>query len=159
MIEKRVLLWSLAFLFSNQLIGQEESEGAPSIQLLRAEESYLFTKDSEPNQLFLQPLKFIELNGAKGIYLTLGGEYRARFESFTNQNYTSSNESYYSQRLDFHASLRLGSRIRLFGELYHGYTTGEERLLEDDQLDLHPLLQQVAEANPADHQAGRRWGD
>jgi len=133
----------LLFFLSYNLIGQEENDEVPSIKSLRAEESYLFLQESEPNQLFLQPLKLIEVSSSKGVFLTLGGEYRARFESFTNQNYTSENESYYSQRLDLHTSLRIGSRFRLFGELYHGYTSGEERLLEDDQLDLHQAFLEV----------------
>lgn len=109
----------------------------PAIQLLRAEESYLFLRDTAPGRIFLQPLKLITLQEENGFYLTLGGEYRARFESFTNRDYTAGNDSYYSQRIDFHASLNLGPRIRFFGELYHGYTSGEDRLLEDDDIDLH----------------------
>ncbi|MEQ8238616.1 MAG: alginate export family protein [Cyclobacteriaceae bacterium] len=69
--------------------------------------------------------------------MTLGGEYRARVESFANRNYTTADESYYSQRLNFHASLKIGARVRLFGELYHGLTSGADRILEDDDLAVH----------------------
>lgn len=71
------------------------------------------------------------------LFLSLGGEYRARLESFTNQNYSSEHDSYYSQRLDLHGSLHLGKRVRFFGELYHGLTSGPNRFLEDETLDLH----------------------
>ncbi|WP_425234351.1 alginate export family protein [Ulvibacterium sp.] len=122
----------------NNSFGQEANENeVPPINLLRAEESYLFLKDAEAGQVFLQPLKFISLDDEAKIHLTLGGEYRPRVEHFTNRDYTSFDETYYSQRLSLHASLNLGSRIRLFGEVYHGLTSGEDRLFEDEAIDLH----------------------
>ncbi|MEM6830236.1 MAG: alginate export family protein [Bacteroidota bacterium] len=123
--------------FSSIQAQEVEAEKIPSIKMLRAEESYSFLKNDEPGRIFLQPLKLLPVTESKNVYLTLGGEYRARFESFTNKDYTPENDSYYSQRLDIHASLTIGSRLRFFGELYHGYTSGENRPIEDDQLDLH----------------------
>ncbi len=132
-----VLKFSLG-LVPEKLPGQETTENTiPPIGLLRAEESNLFLKDAEAGQVALQPLKFISLNNERNIYLSLGGEYRPRMEHFSNQNYTSFDETYYSQRLSLYTSLDLGSKIRLFGEVYHGFTTGEERIFEDDVIDLH----------------------
>lgn len=126
----------ILILMSGGAFGQEP----PPLSMLRAEENYNYLKTSNENPYkpaFADELKYISLNESKSVFLTLGGEYRARFESFINQNYTSENDSYYSQRLNLNASLHLGSKIRFFGELYHGYTSGGDRLIEDDQIDLH----------------------
>ncbi len=132
------VLFNATVLVTKNLHGQSTNEGiVPPIGLLRAEESYLFLKDADAGQVFLQDLKWLPLNEKKNYYLTIGGEYRPRIEHFTNRNYSASDETFYSQRLSLHASLNLGKRIRLFGELYHGLTSGEDRLLEDDTIDLH----------------------
>ena len=125
-------------LVPKNLNGQEgDKEDVPPINLLRAEESYIFLKDAEADQILLQPLKFVPLDKEAKIYLTFGGEYRPRVEHFTNRDYTSFSETYYSQRLSLHTSVSLGPRIRLFGEVYHGLTSGEDRLFEDEAIDLH----------------------
>nr|WP_297912959.1 alginate export family protein [uncultured Allomuricauda sp.] len=70
--------------------------------------------------------------------MTLGGEYRARLEHLTNKNYTTEDLTYYSQRISFHSSLRLGAKIRFFGELYSGFVTENEPLFfESDEIDVH----------------------
>jgi len=137
MLRPWTVILSFMLIATFALYGQEDESSIPPIRLTRAEESYLFLKDGEADQVFLQPLKLIDIYGEKGVYLTLGGEYRARFESFNNKDYTSENESYYSQRLDLHAGLQLGPKIRFFGEIYHGFTSGGDRFLEDDDIDLH----------------------
>ncbi len=144
MLSKWITISCSALFLSLDLIGQEGNNRVPPIKLLRAEESYLFLQETEQNQVFLQPLKLIEVDASKGIFLTFGGEYRARFESFTNEGYSSENDAYFSQRLSLHASLRLGSSVRFFGELYHGLTSGEARILEDDEIDLHQVSYFIA---------------
>lgn len=110
----------------------------PDISMLRAEESNLYIDTLEKNSIFLQPLKFIPLNKSKSSYLSFGGEYRARVEHFTNKDYTDEVLTYYSQRASFYASLQVGSKFRLFGELYSGYVTGNQQIfLESDEIDLH----------------------
>ncbi|MEO0725483.1 MAG: alginate export family protein [Bacteroidota bacterium] len=126
-----------------------QEEKIPPIIMLRAEEDYSFLQDQDSTVLFLQPLKWIPLNSNNSMSLTLGGEYRPRIEHFTNRNYSAEDETFYSQRLSFHAALRLGAGIRLFGELYHGYVTEGTALLESDDLDLHQgfLEWKIQEAN------------
>ncbi|MEM9896879.1 MAG: alginate export family protein [Bacteroidota bacterium] len=148
----------MALSLSCELQAQERLQGLPRIQMLRAEESYLLLHGSETNQLFLQPLKLIELDTSKGIFLTLGGEFRSRFEVFANKNYSREDDLYYSQRLNLHASLKVGSRIRLFGELYHGFTSGEERTLEDDHLDLHQGFLEIKILEKASYYLSLRIG-
>jgi len=80
----------------------------------------------------------IAIDKRNSIFLTLGGEYRARLEHFTNKNYTTEDLKYYSQRISFHSSLQLGAGIRFFGELYSGFVTGNDPIfLESDEIDLH----------------------
>lgn len=127
----------LAFLLliTNTLVAQDN---IPDINLLRGEESYLFLDSIENKIIFLQPLKLITLDRDDSIFLTLGGEYRARVEHFTNKDYTEEDLSYFSQRASFHASLQLGLKIRLFGELYSGFVSENEPIfLESDEIDLH----------------------
>ncbi|MEL6557364.1 MAG: alginate export family protein [Bacteroidota bacterium] len=121
------------------LYGQTAEEGVPSIKLLRAEENYLFLMESDSlsESIFFPSLKLISLNKDEDVLLTLGGEYRVRLESFTNELYSPEDDHFYSQRVDFHASLKIKQRIRLFAELYHGFTSEEQRVLESDQIDLH----------------------
>ncbi len=121
---------------ANALFAQESS--IPNINMLRAQESYQFLDSVESKVIFLQPLKFIPLSRDHNTYLSLGGEYRARVEHFTNENYTHEDRTFYSQRVDFHASLQFGEKLRLFGELYSGFVSGPDQIpLESDEVDLH----------------------
>lgn len=114
-----------------------DSELAPSLLPLRAEEDYFFLRENDSADFFLKDLKYIPLTKKGYSYLTLGGSYRARMEHFTNKDYTSEDETYYSQRFSLHASLHLGSNLRVFTELYHGFTSIGEVPLESDELDFH----------------------
>jgi hypothetical protein len=121
----------------------EKKKAPPALLMTRAEESYRYLRDSTRGAYqpgFADPLKFIPLNQAQSVYVTLGGEYRARLEHFTHRNWTSADDTYYSQRASLHANVQLGARLRVFGELYHGMTTLTEanrRILEDDLIALH----------------------
>lgn len=119
---------------------QEQKAEPPALKTNRSEESYDYLKNLESNpysKAFGDPLKFIPLNDTGSIYLSFGGSYRARLESFTNQDWSTSDDTYFSQRLSLHSSIQLGKHIHLFGELYHGLTTGEDRLFQDDDIDWH----------------------
>ncbi len=117
---------------------EKEAQSIPPIGILRAEESYIYLDSIEKKMIFLQPLKLMTINRENNIFLTLGGEYRARIEHYTNENYTDRDLTYYSQRVNLHASLMLGTKFRLFGELYSGYVTDNENIfLESDEIDLH----------------------
>lgn len=126
----------LFFLIANITVAQENI--IPDINLLRGEESYVFLDSVEKKTIFLQPLKLIALDRDNSIFLSLGGEYRARLEHFTNKDYSSEDLTYYSHRISFHSSLQFGFKIRFFGELYSGFVTGSEPVfLESDEIDLH----------------------
>ncbi|MEM6765545.1 MAG: alginate export family protein [Bacteroidota bacterium] len=126
--------------FSGLLNGQTEKATPPAFQNNRSQESYEYLINAETNpyqKAFGDDLKYIPLADSGSIYLSLGGSYRARMESFTNRDWTPGENTYYSQRLSTHASLQLGRHIRLFGEVYHGLTTGEDKFFQDDDIDWH----------------------
>jgi hypothetical protein len=140
MFKPTFLLPYLAFLcLSIELYGQKEKidAGIPPIQQMRAEENYEFLNENDSAKLFLKSLKWIPLHSKKSIYLTLGGQYRPRFEYFNNVNYTSEDQLYYSQRLALHADLTIGKYFRVFGELYHGATSDGKVFLQSDVIDWH----------------------
>ena len=135
-------LLTLFIFFSTQnLTGQEEEQSPPpAYQTERAKENYEYLKNEDYNPYkkgLLDEIKLIPLNNSKSVYLTLGGEYRPRLEIYTNRNWTDQDETFYSQRLNFHTSFNLGKHVRLFGELYHGYTSNERQITQDDAIDLH----------------------
>src|SRR5262245_3119032 len=61
------------------------------------------------------PVKFVPLSDDRSTYMSLGGEARATYERFGNQDWglgTPSPNGYYLQRLLWHADVHAGSRIR-----------------------------------------------
>lgn len=115
----------------------------PAFQTNRANEEYSYLKKAESNPHeagFADALKLIPLSQNEKIYFTLGGQYRPRFEYSSNLNYSQEGENYYSQRLNFHTNLVLGKFIRVYGEVYHGYTSDQQRLLETDDIDFHQVF-------------------
>lgn len=119
---------------------EAEKLAPPSFKTNRADEDYSYLKDAENSPYskgFVDALKFIPLSKNKAFYFSLGGQYRPRFEYTNNVDYKDGSENYYSQRLNIHTNIVLGKYIRVFGELYHGYTSDQERLLETDNIDFH----------------------
>ena len=119
------------------------AQNLPPIKQLRAEENYdaLLKNDSLRNETFINHLKAISLNKSKSIYISLGGEYRPRFEYIDNKNWSAANEAdekFYSQRLMFHTDVHLGKNVRLFGQIHHGLVSKKEpQYTQSDKLDLH----------------------
>ncbi len=119
----------------------EKRHEPPAFQLLRAEEDYSYLKDRD-SHLYetdaFDVMKYIPLNQQGDIYLTLGGGFRSRMEYFSNREWEADgDESFYSQRLSLHSSVWLAPNIRVFGELYHGYTSHEKEFTQFDELDWH----------------------
>ena len=107
---------------------------APALKLLRATENYSYLKDDSTNpynKTALDALKYISLNSNKSFYLSLGGQLRTRYEHYENRFwFTDGDQRFYSQRLSFYSNLVLGNRIRIFGEMNHGYTSHEKEFAE-----------------------------
>lgn len=130
------------FLCFTGMQAQTDKRAAPSLKSDPAEEDYSYLKDEESaneyETIFAQDLKFISLNQSKTSYLSLGGHYRPRFESTTNENNSEEDLSYYSQRLNLHGDLHLGNHIRIFTDLIHGLTSSNEpQALEDEDFAIH----------------------
>lgn len=119
------------------------AQNYPPIKALRTEENYiiLLKKDTLRNASFLTKIKAIPLNKDKSIYLSLGGEYRPRWEYTGNKNWSSkqtADQKYYSHRVMFHTDLHLGKHVRVFGQLTHGLISLDEPVyVQSDKLDLH----------------------
>jgi hypothetical protein len=120
-----------------------KAQELPSIKPLRAEEDYSFLLKNNTlrNASFLTQLKASPLNKSKSIYLSLGGEFRPRWEHIDNKNWSSedaADENFYSQRIMFHTDLHLGKYVRVFGQLTHGFVSLSEPVyVQSDKLDLH----------------------
>ncbi|MFC7773058.1 alginate export family protein [Flavobacterium sp. GCM10027622] len=120
-----------------------EAQELPPIKVVRGEENYsvLLQNDTLRNASFLNQLKAIPFNKRKSVYLSLGGEFRPRWEYLDNKNWStevSADESFYSQRIMFHADFHLGNHFRLFGQLTHGLVSlGEPIYVQSEKLDLH----------------------
>lgn len=120
-----------------------KSQELPPIKALRAEENYsiLLNNDTLRNASFLNKLKAIYLNKNNSIYLSLGGEFRPRWEHTDNKNWSSfptADEDFYSQRIMFHTDLHLGKYVRIFSQLTHGFVSLDEPVyVQSDKLDLH----------------------
>lgn len=135
----KVLL--LLFLFQRTFAQEkEEKKEPPDFSLKRASENYEYLKDKENNPYerdFFDPVKFFPLNQKKDIYLSLGGQLRPRFEHYSNRLWErEEDQNFYSQRISLHSDLVLGKHIRIFGELYHGYSSHEKEFAEYDEVDL-----------------------
>ncbi|MEM7514045.1 MAG: hypothetical protein AAF388_24170 [Bacteroidota bacterium] len=86
-----LLVGSMSFMFS-----QEQKAEPPGFKDNRSEESYDYLRNPETNPYskgFGDQLKFIPLNDTGSIHLSFGGSYRARLESFTNQDWTTSDDT------------------------------------------------------------------
>jgi len=127
--------------FSQEKNEEGKKEKAPAYQLFRELENYSYLKEESNFETdFWDPIKFIPFNASKNIYLTVGGEFRPRFEYFNNNNWgetAEKNDAFYSQRLALYSSLSLAKYVRLYGEIYHGILSKEEKVFaEDDNVDL-----------------------
>lgn len=156
-----ITLFCLSTTLYSQESKQTEKNDPPALKIPRAEENYTYLKDSTTNPYkkgFLDELKYISFNSKKSVYLTLGGQYRARLESFTNRNYEKGDQAFYSQRLNLNTNLNLGKYVRIFGELYHGYTSDGEQITESDKLDLHQAFLEIRAISKDNQNLSFRFG-
>ena len=132
-------------------MAQEDKEGLknepPALKMTRAEENYSYLNDKE-NSSFekstFDALKYMPLNNSGNVYLSLGGQFRPRFEHYSNRFWLAEeDQDFYSQRLAVHTNLVLGKHMRVFGELYHGYTSHEKEFTEYDEIDLFQAFAEI----------------
>ncbi len=152
-MEKLITIIVLIILFFQNGIGQDSlsnlilvKESPPSYNIFRAKEDYIYLKDQTTNPYlkdFFDPIKFIPFHKKRTHYFSIGGEVRPRFEHFSNRKWNKENVNFYSQRLSIHSNLVLGKNLRLFAELYHGFTSHAKQLPQYDKLDIHQLFIEI----------------
>ena len=114
----------------------------------RFEEDYAYLRDPALATDPFDPLKFIPLDAAGDVYLSLNGEVRFRYDNTGHKNFAiataatasktpggapvltpatgvSSNELF-KQRYELGADLHLGEHLRFYAEIYHGQQTGRD---------------------------------
>lgn len=114
-------------------------------KLMRFDEDYAAYKDSADT--FYNSLKYIPLSEKKNnTYLSLGGEARAEFVEFNNEDWGRlgiGSNPFLIQRYTVHADLHLGSRVRIFGQLRSAWENGRKngpRAIDEDHLNVQNLF-------------------
>src|SRR5688572_28696688 len=59
----------------------------PPYTPVRYNEDYSYLKDPDKRTDFFDPIKYIPLNESGDVYLSLGGQFRERYEYFNNANF------------------------------------------------------------------------
>ena len=130
----------------------------PVYELLRDEEDWSFLAERSRSTDVWDPVKFIPFKWPSDSYLSLGGEMRHQYERFAHEEWGAEpqdDNGYWLQRYMMHADVRLGHRVRFFGQLKSGLETGRvggPRPPDEDRFDLH---QGYAELNAGRSQEGR----
>lgn len=117
--------------------------GAQNFQSMRSEEDWTATAPSSRGNDSLLALKNISLSRGGSVRLSIGGDIRERWEWFQNEAWGEEEQNEKGsllQRYMLHADLRVGSRLRFFGQLKSGIEAGRRngpRPVDEDLLDLH----------------------
>src|SRR5258708_14458605 len=124
---------------------------------VRFDENYSYLRDSVRHGWW-QPLKYVPLG--RGSSLSFGGELRVQYERLDHPSFGASPPDlggYGMQRAMLHADWRIGSAVRLFGQLASALEqgrTGGPRPTDVDTLRLHQAFLEGAQTTGA----GRFWG-
>ncbi|OPC05060.1 hypothetical protein BAS09_05110 [Elizabethkingia ursingii] len=138
----RLLLTLLLFL-SVKVYSQE----FPVFKLMRYDEDYSFLKDSVRSTY--EAVKYIPISQNQKTYLSLGGEARAEFVDFNNEDWGRlgiGGNPFLLQRYNIHADLHLGKRVRIFGQLRSAWESGRKngpRAIDEDHLNIQNLFVDV----------------
>src|SRR3954468_12608155 len=92
----------------------------PPYSVVRSTEDYSYLKDPAARTDPFDPVKYIPFNDAGDVYLSLGGQFRERYEYFHNNNFGAGPQDptgYYLTRLLAHADLHVGDNLRGFLQL------------------------------------------
>jgi hypothetical protein len=122
---------------------------APAYTVVRWNEDYSYLKTAPKTDLF-DPVKYIPL-GPDDWYLSLGGQYRFRYEYFNNVNFSPAGAAqdengYYLNRLLLNADLHLGPTFRVFAQGKSSLIDdrdGGPRPVDADEVDIQQLFADV----------------
>jgi hypothetical protein len=168
---KRSLLLSLAAVFTPALAFADAPSTAPSsapspssapasvneagkgggytpspYTLVRWNEDYTYLRDPARRTDPLDAIKYMPINDSGSIYLSLGGQFRERYEYFNHANFGSGvqdQDGYLLHRLLLHADLHLGDNVRVFGQFKSALEDGRSggpRATDSDEADVQQLF-------------------
>src|SRR5256886_7600096 len=118
----------------------------PAFQTLRYEEDYSFLRDPDCRTDVWDRIKYMPLNEAGDVYLSLGGDLRERYEYFHNAQWgqgPQDPDGFLTQRYMAYLDLHLWPWGRFFGQLKSNLEsgrTGGARATDRDELDVHQVL-------------------
>lgn len=101
--------------------------GRPGFEVLRYEEDWS-RFDHSASEYFGENFKNIPLDAGDASTLTLGGQFQALYELTRHGEWGEAPEQHEGVLYDrylFHGDLRLGRRLRFFGEAISGFSHGE----------------------------------
>lgn len=119
-----------------------EAPDRPEYARLRDDEDWSFLRDRSRREDRFDPVKLVPLPWPSS-FVSIGGELRLQYEWFANEEWGAAppdRDGYLLQRYMVHADLRLGSAVRLFGQVKSGVETGRAggpRPPDEDRLDVH----------------------
>jgi len=115
----------------------------PNFKLLRYDEDYSYLARAHPDSDVFDPVKFVPLDAAADVWLSLGGEVRERYEYFNHTLWgqgPQDSDGYLLQRVFLHGDLHLGDPFRAFVQLKDSRAYGRAggpRSIDEDRIDLN----------------------
>ena len=162
----RIALIAGLLAFPAASLADEAAQPTPYPKILRYEEDYRYLADPTKRSDFWDPIKFIPLTPSKESYLTIGGEWRERYENFDPPAFGLTgigHDEFVLHRLLLSGDLHLGEEFRTFVQLGSHFESGRKGLpvpTDEDDLDLQQgfleLNFDVTETTNAGLRAGRQ---
>ena len=121
-----------------------QSAFAQKLKLMRYDEDYAYLRDSV--RTGYESFKYIPFSDSRPAYLSLGGEARAEFVYFNNEDWgrlAIGSNPFVLQRYNLHADLHLGNTIRLFAQIRSAWESGRKngpRTIDEDRLNIQNLF-------------------
>jgi len=116
--------------------------GPPAYTVVSYNENYSYLRDPANRSDFFDPIKFMPLDRDGDIWLSLGGQFRERYEYFNNNNFGAgpqTEDGYYLHRFFAHADLHVGPYFRAYVEgisAMMDHRNGGPRATDSDTFDL-----------------------
>jgi hypothetical protein len=139
----RILLLLPSLTMGFHAYGESGAEPAPAaFKTLRYEEAYQAMKDPKNRHGLGDDIKYIALPFLTDAYLSLGGEWRERYQNLHGYEFGLAefkDDDYLLQRVLLHGDLHLGKHFRAFVQLGSHYAFGkanEKSPVEEDHFDL-----------------------
>lgn len=146
--KKKYLLrafWVIVVICTGTFVFAQSSSERPAYKPLRYDEDWSPLADESKREDYADRLKYISL-GKENWYLTIGGEFRPRYEFYKNENFSNTSEDdngYLLQRYLLHADWHLGKKLRVFSQLQSSLVTGRSggaRATDRDRTDINQFF-------------------